>query len=166
MIDEPAGLGGWSFSGPGDPGAPVRGLDPFAASARLAGMRTHLLVPMIVSLLLACGPSTSTETSTDTQGTGNDQGTDTTGAEGTGPVSEGDLVIGTDACTSDADCAPADCCHPASCVARASAPSCADTMCTMECRGDTMDCGGGCLCHEGHCAARGMRISRPELSPQ
>jgi hypothetical protein len=67
---------------------------------------------------------------------------------------EGRLIIGDDACTTDADCVPADCCHAAACVARENAPSCGDAVCTMECRPDTMDCGGGCLCHEGRCAAR------------
>lgn len=71
----------------------------------------------------------------------------------TGEVS-GRIVLGDDACTSDSDCVPADCCHAAACVARANAPSCGDVMCTMECRYGTIDCGGGCLCHEGRCAAR------------
>lgn len=73
------------------------------------------------------------------------------------------LVIGEDACTTDADCAPAECCHAAACVGRANAPACGDAMCTMECRYGTMDCGGGCLCHEGRCAAR---LSPPPEEPQ
>ncbi len=63
-------------------------------------------------------------------------------------------VAGADACKTDADCVAEQCCHPTSCVARANAPSCAGTMCTRECRGGTMDCGGGCLCQAGRCAAR------------
>lgn len=78
------------------------------------------------------------------------------------PPRDADLVVGDDPCESDADCAPAACCHAASCVAAASAPSCEETMCTMECRGGTMDCGGGCLCHEGRCAAR--VITGPEMA--
>lgn len=64
------------------------------------------------------------------------------------------MVVGTDECVSDADCIPAECCHATACVAVANAPSCGDAMCTQECRYGTIDCGGGCLCHEGHCAAR------------
>jgi hypothetical protein len=65
-----------------------------------------------------------------------------------------DLVVGEDACESDADCVPAGCCHAAACVAQANAPTCLDVMCTQECRYGTLDCGGSCLCHEGRCAAR------------
>jgi hypothetical protein len=61
---------------------------------------------------------------------------------------------GTGACTTDADCVPASCCHPDACVARAQAPDCSDTMCTTDCRYGTMDCGGGCFCQQGTCAAR------------
>ncbi|MAQ17776.1 MAG: hypothetical protein CMN30_23645 [Sandaracinus sp.] len=84
-------------------------------------------------------------------------------AEPADPVSEGgeetagendDLVIGDDACTTDADCVPAGCCHAAACVATANAPDCTDIMCTANCQYGTLDCGGACLCHEGRCAAR------------
>lgn len=68
----------------------------------------------------------------------------------------GEIVLGTDPCTTDGDCVPADCCHAATCVAAASAPSCGDAMCTMECRLGTIDCGGGCLCQDGRCGARLM----------
>jgi hypothetical protein len=57
------------------------------------------------------------------------------------------------ACTSDADCVPASCCHASACVAKGSAPSCENTMCTKECRGGTLDCGGHCLCQNGTCVA-------------
>jgi len=57
-------------------------------------------------------------------------------------------------CATDADCVPATCCHPKTCVAKAQAPSCAGTMCTLDCRIGTMDCGGGnCVCKDGACAA-------------
>jgi hypothetical protein len=57
-------------------------------------------------------------------------------------------------CTTAADCVAATCCHPKTCVAKAQAPSCAGTMCTMDCRTGTMDCGGGsCICQDGACAA-------------
>ncbi len=62
------------------------------------------------------------------------------------------------ACKTDADCVPAECCHPKTCVAKGSAPSCGGVMCTKECRGGTMDCGGGCHCDKGSCAAR---LGRP-----
>jgi hypothetical protein len=75
------------------------------------------------------------------------------------PERDGDFgtieVVGTDVlCQSDADCVPAPCCHPTTCVALADAPDCADVVCTLECRGGTMDCYGGCACQAGRCAAR------------
>ncbi|MBN8611831.1 MAG: hypothetical protein J0L92_14650 [Deltaproteobacteria bacterium] len=61
------------------------------------------------------------------------------------------LVVGTDACETDADCVP-DGCHATSCVAAAEmAPG--ELECTAQLRYGTTD-GGGCLCHVGHCAAR------------
>ncbi|MDD5309235.1 MAG: hypothetical protein PHU25_18125 [Deltaproteobacteria bacterium] len=74
----------------------------------------------------------------------------------------GDLVVGTDACTTDADCARGECCHPKTCVARDRSPQCEGVACTLDCRGGTMDCGGGCVCHEGRCAARLLGFS-PKL---
>ncbi len=70
------------------------------------------------------------------------------------------LVIGEDACETDADCVPAACCHAAACVGAANAPSCEDAMCTMDCQFGTLDCGGRCLCHEGRCAARLSEMPR------
>lgn len=70
------------------------------------------------------------------------------------PDEPGELVVGDDACETDADCVPADCCHPAACVHSQNAPACGDAMCTSDCRYGTLDCGGRCLCHEGRCAAR------------
>jgi hypothetical protein len=58
------------------------------------------------------------------------------------------------ACKTDADCVPAQCCHATSCVAKGAAPDCKATMCTKECRGGTLDCGGGCFCQQGKCNAR------------
>lgn len=79
------------------------------------------------------------------------------------PPEGGELVVGDDPCTTDADCVPADCCHAAACVAQTNAPDCGGAMCTMECRYGTIDCGGGCLCHEGRCAAR---LSEPPVVPE
>lgn len=80
------------------------------------------------------------------------------------PPASTDVVVGEDACTTDADCVPAGCCHADACVAREHAPSCADVMCTTECRYGTLDCGGGCLCQAGRCAARLSRT--PEIQVQ
>ena len=71
-------------------------------------------------------------------------------AEGEAEAEDG----GGKACTVDADCVPAECCHPTSCVAANQAPDCADVICTLECRPNTMDCGQGhCACQDGQCAA-------------
>ncbi len=78
---------------------------------------------------------------------------DTAGAEPATPAAQG-LVMSEDACETDADCVPAGCCHAAACVGRANAPACGEALCTQDCRFGTLDCGGGCLCHEGRCAAR------------
>lgn len=64
------------------------------------------------------------------------------------------VVVGEVPCATDTDCVPAECCHAAECTGRANAPACTDVMCTMECRAGTMDCGGGCICQDGLCAAR------------
>ncbi len=101
----------------------------------------------------ACGSSdpagpTSTETTTTTT-------TTSSGDDTTAPASEEPaIVVGTDVCATDADCVPAGCCHPAACVAVTNAPACGQSVCTSDCRYGTLDCGGGCLCHAGHCAAR------------
>jgi hypothetical protein len=115
-------------------------------------------------LLVACGSGSSAEStepvSAEPEGTGSEgsaaegSGTGGGGTGGTAEASPASLAVGSDACTTDADCVPAGCCHAAACVGAANAPSCGDVMCTSECRYGTLDCGGGCLCHEGHCAAR------------
>jgi hypothetical protein len=71
-----------------------------------------------------------------------------------GPAPE-QIVSGRGTCKSDGDCVPAECCHPKGCSSRSLAPSCAATMCTMNCAPQSLDCGGGtCFCHDGECAAR------------
>src|SRR5687768_4802608 len=45
------------------------------------------------------------------------------------PDAGGQVVAGSDACTSDADCVAATCCHPSTCVARGKAPKCDAVMC-------------------------------------
>ncbi|MEM7159488.1 MAG: hypothetical protein AAF799_42005 [Myxococcota bacterium] len=75
------------------------------------------------------------------------------GDDGT-KVDESKLVVSEHACQTDADCAPASCCHATACVAAGDAPACDEMVCTTECAEGTMDCGGGCLCHEGFCTAQ------------
>ncbi len=126
----------------------------------LGAMMTALLMaPVLMTpvVLTGCGGASdaASEPIVVDQPAGGDEGeADTTG----------ELVVGDDACTTDADCVPADCCHAAACVARERAPSCGDAVCTTECRYGTIDCGGGCLCHEGRCAAR--LSAAPDLSVQ
>lgn len=145
-------------------------LDVTLSGTTLARMRQPMMISVLslVIALQACGPheeqsAPSDETSGSETSTGNDQGGESGGGETSGETSGGQIVVGTDACTTDADCVPADCCHAAACVARANGPSCGDAMCTMDCRSGTMDCGGGCLCQEGRCAARLMVMEQPQV---
>ncbi len=114
----------------------------------------------LLLLVAACGGGEEGETASATESAASGDETEAPvivpePGEDEAPEDDGtSLVVGEDPCESDADCAPAACCHAASCVAAGAAPSCEETMCTMECRGGTMDCGGDCLCHEGRCAAR------------
>jgi hypothetical protein len=121
----------------------------------------NTLATLAVLVCLGCGghqdDSTASTSSSSTSGSTTSESTDSTASTGTGSTeaaSEPRIVVGTDACTTDADCVPDACCHAAACVAAANRPSCADAVCTQECRYGTLDCGGSCLCHEGHCAAR------------
>ena len=116
-------------------------------------MQRLLLAALLCLAALGCASDESTEQGTihiepTPTETPTDTPTETTQGGGD------DLVLGEDACETDADCVPAGCCHAAACVAQANAPSCVDVMCTQECRYGTLDCGGSCLCHEGRCAAR------------
>ena len=77
-----------------------------------------------------------------------------TGAEDGAAWPPTKVVLTDIACTKDEDCVPASCCHPSTCVAADAAPECGGTMCTADCRAGTMDCGGGCQCQDGRCAAR------------
>ena len=74
------------------------------------------------------------------------------------------------ACATDADCVPATCCHPKTCGPVAAKPSCDGVMCTMECRGGSLDCGGGhCVCQNGSCGVvitpRHLRVPPAASSP-
>ena len=57
-------------------------------------------------------------------------------------------------CNVDEECVPDSCCHAFRCVNKNYAPSCAEIMCTAECKPETMDCGQGyCACTAGLCEA-------------
>lgn len=61
-------------------------------------------------------------------------------------------VVSNDACSTDADCAPATPCHADKCVAKANAaPRKPDTACTMNLMCNTIDA-NTCGCHQGKCA--------------
>jgi len=64
-------------------------------------------------------------------------------------------------CSTDADCVPAQCCHATDCVSEVEAPNCAGMFCTEECRGGTIDCGGGCSCVDGKCNAYYVDFDAP-----
>ncbi len=55
-------------------------------------------------------------------------------------------------CREDVDCVPAQCCHPTDALQKDFAPDCTNTICTMECAPDTLDCGQGEIkCIEKQC---------------
>lgn len=57
-------------------------------------------------------------------------------------------------CMVDSECVKATCCHADSCVNRQFAPNCTGTVCTMECKPGTLDCGqGSCACVKNECKA-------------
>ncbi len=115
-------------------------------------LRSAIPTFFALSFAVACG---SSQGSTQEPVTGSGEPEPITVDHGSEPTPSADgLVVGTDACTSDADCVPDGCCHPSACVAQGNAQACGDVMCTTDCRFGTLDCGGSCLCHEGHCAAR------------
>ena len=57
-------------------------------------------------------------------------------------------------CSVDTDCVPDACCHAAGVVNAQFAPDCSDTLCTLECRPETLDCGFGKVqCIQNECKA-------------
>jgi|ERR1700687_2341409 len=50
-------------------------------------------------------------------------------------------IFSNDSCKKDDDCAPVAMCHPDKCVALANVGTAPPLICTMECRGSTVDCG-------------------------
>jgi hypothetical protein len=115
-------------------------------------------------LLVACGLHVlSCRTATDSAGSSNGSSGDHQGSvhwpsdQDSAAASEDASVNATEAgteCTTDQDCVAEQCCHPTSCVLRAHRPVCGEVMCSTDCRAGTMDCGGGCLCQQGRCAAQ------------
>lgn len=107
-------------------------------------------------------PSASSTPPSDSTGApsrGDGTGTGSPSPGVAGPRSSFEVVASEAPCETDADCVPANCCHASACTNRAQAPNCQQVMCTAECRGGTIDCGGGCLCVEGRCAARLVRMT-------
>ena len=112
--------------------------------------RSLAVLPALLALL-ACG------TSTPEPGRPAPDGSAVVPGASASPPAPHNLVVSQDACQSDADCVPAGCCHAAACMSREKATPC-NVMCTQVCQPGTIDCGGGCLCHDGHCAARLMSV--------
>ena len=70
------------------------------------------------------------------------------------PAGSTTLVVSKDACKTDEDCAPSTCCLATACGAAAKAPDCSAVRCRRDCSTPTVECGGGCLCQNGFCAAK------------
>ena len=57
-------------------------------------------------------------------------------------------------CNYDSDCIAEQCCHATSAINKNFAPNCKEAICTMECRGGTLDCGYGEIkCISNKCTA-------------
>ncbi len=108
-------------------------------------MRSTVLVCLVALSTLACGPKPAEQPAPSPQPavTTAEPATTATPAEGGGAAE----------CAVDADCVPTSCCHATACGPAASKPDCTDTMCTMNCAPDTLDCGGRCACESGSCKA-------------
>jgi len=139
-------------------------------------LRIALFVPVLAAGLGACDKASPPgPDQPDTPAAGDDAGTEPTPAPAPG-TEDGGVDPGTPpgdggheppeptppledhptdiACSSDADCMPNACCHADSCVAAGDAPTCEDTVCTMDCKAKTLDCGGSCACQDGKCVAK------------
>ena len=117
------------------------------------GLLTAILV--VTSLFgVACGASSQEPNGPPEQGSNGppEQGSNVPPRD---PQPGEKIVVGNDPCQTDADCVPVCGCHASSCIAKANATACdPNRMCTAHCQPGTMDCGGGCLCQGGKCAAR------------
>jgi hypothetical protein len=102
-----------------------------AVHSRFLALAALVAASPVAALVPSCGPSRDDRgeiTYTPREG-------DTEGQEPADPAVArrarfGALVVGEDACQSDADCVPAGCCHADACVARTRAPDCGGVMCT------------------------------------
>jgi hypothetical protein len=57
-------------------------------------------------------------------------------------------------CTQNEDCVGKECCHATECINKEHKEDCTKTMCTMDCRMNTLDCGlGHCECQNEKCTA-------------
>jgi hypothetical protein len=55
-------------------------------------------------------------------------------------------------CTLNSDCVPSVCCHATDSVNEDHGPDCSKTLCSLECKPGTIDCGQGAVaCVEGSC---------------
>lgn len=72
----------------------------------------------------------------------------------TPPAGSTTIVVSKDACKTDEDCAPSTCCMAKACGAASKAPDCSAVRCRRDCSTPTVECGGGCLCQNGFCAAK------------
>lgn len=108
----------------------------------------------VLSALIACACGTSTP---EPGRPAPDDSASTPGASASTAAPD-NLVVSQDACQVDADCVPAACCHASACTSKEKAKACGDMMCTQVCQPGTIDCGGGCLCHAGRCAAKLMSV--------
>lgn len=124
-------------------------------------LRLALRAPFTLALFMALGVGASCRTSNNDNTSNGLQGNSGGGVQW---PTGGDATVESDAssaangamgteCVRDQDCVPAECCHPRTCVPAAQRTAVCNMMCTEECRGGTMDCGGGCLCQQGRCAA-------------
>lgn len=135
-------------------------------------MRRHMH-PLVSALLMslglaACSPSptpdaaapvvttpTATETPPAPPATEAPTGTPTGGATASPPPGPSTtVVVSKDACKSDEDCMPSTCCIATACGAASKAPDCSAVRCRRDCSQPNVDCGGGCFCQNGLCAAR------------
>ena len=129
-------------------------------SSRMKQASAVFLASIVSSSVIGCvGSGADTEPSSRSPGSPRAQepvkGGVLPDAPGGEPTSEADR------CEVDADCVPAACCHPTTCVAVSSAPSCSDAVCNDGCEPFSLDCGGRCACDEaGRCSA----IFKPQPS--
>lgn len=128
-------------------------------------MRRHFLFSALVVLsLAACSPAPAPDaasppapTETAPAPTETAPAPTTTDAAPTAdapPAGSTTIVVSQDPCKTDDDCAPTTCCIGTACGAASKAPDCSAVRCRRDCSKPTIECGGGCLCQNGFCAAK------------